>query len=248
MMTALAVASHSHHLALGVVEIASQMAPDVTIRAVGGLPGGGLGTSFGQLSDAVDELLAAGHPVVLLTDLGSATMTAESVVEFLDADAPIRVADAPLVEGSVAAAVAAQQGLDLDGVVAAAERAWYSEIPAPQPLDAEAPAPEDVSLTPCPAEDAQLAKASPAADGVTREVNLRNDMGLHARPAALVAQLAARYTADVTVNAANAKSVLSLLALGAVGGAALTVSATGEDAAAAVDAVAALIEEGFGEA
>lgn len=240
MSTALAIASHSRHLAIGVLEVASQMAPDVPIRAVGGLPGGGLGTSFGQLSDAVDELIALGHEVVLLTDLGSATMTAESVVEFLEPDAPVRVADAPLVEGAVAAAVAAQQGLDLDGVVAAAERAWYSEIPAPQPLEAEAEEEAPSAPEPVPA-------ANPP-EGESRQVNLRNDMGLHARPAALVAQLAAEFDADVTVDGANAKSVLSLLALGAVGGAALTVRASGPDAVAAVDAVASLIAEGFGEA
>ncbi len=247
MITALVLVSHSQRLALGVREIASQMAPDVPIRAVGGLPGGGLGTSFAELSDAVDDLVEQGHPVVMLTDLGSATMTAESVVEFLDSDAQVRVADAPLVEGSVAAAVAAQQCQSLDGVVAAAEHAWYSEIPAPQPMETPEPvAAEDIQ----PLGAADVTPAGPAAEPGTeqREVRLRNDMGLHARPAALVAQLAARYEADVTVNGANAKSVLSLLALGAVGGAALTVSARGPGAADATAAIAELIEGGFGEA
>lgn len=118
----LVVVSHSEKLAEGVVELAAQMARDVPLRAAGGTADGRIGTSFEKVHDAVTELRAAGHDVAILTDLGSATMTVESVLEFLDDDElqHVRFADGPLVEGAVAAAVTAQVGGTLDAVVEAA--------------------------------------------------------------------------------------------------------------------------------
>ena len=83
MSVALVIVSHSAQLAAGLVELASQMAKDVELRAAGGTDDGRIGTSFDKVNDAVTELRAAGHDVAVLTDLGSATMTVESV---LDAD------------------------------------------------------------------------------------------------------------------------------------------------------------------
>jgi len=118
---ALVIVSHSVQLAEGVVELAAQMAKDVTIRAAGGTDDGRIGTSFDKVNDAVTELRAAGHDVAILTDLGSATMTVESVLDLLDDDelAHVKFVDGPLVEGAVAAAVTAQVGGDLDAVVVA---------------------------------------------------------------------------------------------------------------------------------
>lgn len=118
---ALVIVSHSVQLAEGVVELAAQMAKDVALRAAGGTDDGRIGTSFDKVNDAVTELRAAGHEVAILTDLGSATMTVESVLDFLDEEeaAHVKFADGPLVEGAVAAAVTAQVGGDLDAVVAA---------------------------------------------------------------------------------------------------------------------------------
>ncbi|MPV39216.1 dihydroxyacetone kinase phosphoryl donor subunit DhaM, partial [Georgenia subflava] len=118
--TGLVVVSHSARLAEGVVEVAAQMAPDVALRAAGGTDDGGIGTSFEKVEAAVAELLDDGGVagVVVLTDLGSATMTAESVLDMLDDDVAARVvlADGPLVEGAVAGAVAAQGGADAAAV------------------------------------------------------------------------------------------------------------------------------------
>ena len=63
--------------------------------------------------------------VVVLCDLGSAILTAETALDFLDDEpgARVRIVDAPLVEGGVAAAVAAEAGDPLDVVVRAAESA-----------------------------------------------------------------------------------------------------------------------------
>ena len=117
----LVIVSHSAQLAAGVVELASQMAKDVQLRAAGGTDDGRIGTSFDKVSEAVNELRAAGHDVAILTDLGSATMTVEAVLDFLDEDeqAHVKFSDGPLVEGAVSAAVTAQVGGDLDAVVAA---------------------------------------------------------------------------------------------------------------------------------
>jgi len=117
----LVIVSHSAKLADGVVELASQMARDVQLRAAGGTDDGRIGTSFDKVSAAITELRDAGLDVAILTDLGSATMTVDSVLEFLDEDeaAHVKFSDGPLVEGAVSAAVTAQVGGDLDAVVAA---------------------------------------------------------------------------------------------------------------------------------
>ncbi len=119
MSIAFVVVSHSAKLAEGVVELASQMARDIEFRAAGGLEEGGIGTSFDLVFAAVEELTGAGHDVVILTDLGSADMTVEAVLEMVDDN--VRFAPGPLVEGAVSAAVTAQVGGDLDAVCEAAK-------------------------------------------------------------------------------------------------------------------------------
>ncbi|MBY0430854.1 MAG: phosphoenolpyruvate--protein phosphotransferase, partial [Rhodospirillales bacterium] len=75
--------------------------------------------------------------------------------------------------------------------------------------------------------------------------------GLHARPATFLAEIAKRFQAEIVVRfegrGANARSLISLLQLGAGGGAALTVSAQGAESQAALSAIAAAFAEGLGE-
>lgn len=70
-------------------------------------------------------------------------------------------------------------------------------------------------------------------------------VALHARPAGKVVQAAARFEAQVEIEyrdrVVNARGVLGLMGLGATAGAAVTLRATGADAAAAVEAVAAAL-------
>ncbi|WP_072340344.1 dihydroxyacetone kinase phosphoryl donor subunit DhaM [Actinomyces urinae] len=205
----LVIVSHSDKLAQGVAEVAAQMAPDIAIRAAGGLQDGNIGTSFDKVDAAVQELVADG-PVVLLTDLGSATLTVDSVLDFLD-DEPVYFADGPLVEGAVAGAVAAQQGADAEGVIEAvrdAAKTWGAFAES----ETE-PSGEDVC-------EAEVAIADPD--------------GLHARPAALVARFVSDYDAQVTIDGADAASVMSLMALGVRQGKTVTVRASGADAQRAV--------------
>lgn len=226
MATALVLVSHSAQLAAGVAEIAAQMAPDVRIEPVGGTDDGRIGTSLDRVQQAIEgELEQGADGVVLLTDLGSATLTAEAVIELLDDDR-VHLVDAPFVEASVAAAVAAQGGADAAGVVAAGATAIDSfQSSAPEPA----------------------AEPAPAGEAVTRSLTLTNSMGLHARPAAVVARMAADYDATVTLNGVDAASVLALMALALTEGAQVDLSATGPQAAEAIEALAAQIESGFGE-
>lgn len=116
---AFVIVSHSAKLAEGVVELAQQMARDVEFRAAGGTDEGGIGTSFDLIHTAVEQLTDAGHQVALLTDLGSADMTVDAVLEMVD-PAVVRFCPGPLVEGAVSAGVAAQLGGDLNAVAEAA--------------------------------------------------------------------------------------------------------------------------------
>lgn len=77
-------------------------------------------------------------------------------------------------------------------------------------------------------------------------VALPSAVALHARPAANFVKTAMRFRSRVTIGVngktADAKSILAVLALGATGGTTLRLSAEGEDAPAALDALAACIE------
>lgn len=80
---------------------------------------------------------------------------------------------------------------------------------------------------------------------------LINKVGLHARPASLLVQTAARFSSSVTLTAngktADAKRILQVLQLGAENGAEVAVRAEGDDAAAAVEAIGTLINQRFNE-
>ena len=82
-------------------------------------------------------------------------------------------------------------------------------------------------------------------------LTIRHKVGLHARPAALFVQAAKQFRSDIKVvhgaKEANAKSILSVLALGAEQGAVIVVRAEGEDADQSLAALAALVESDFGE-
>lgn len=83
------------------------------------------------------------------------------------------------------------------------------------------------------------------------EFMIVNRLGLHARAAAQLVQLANRFQADVVVEKegveVNAKSIMGLLMLAAPKGSRLLVKVTGEDAEQALSKIGELIDDGFGE-
>ncbi len=86
---------------------------------------------------------------------------------------------------------------------------------------------------------------------VERPVVIQNRMGLHARPAAEVVKVAAKFKSDVTIShdemEVNGKSIMGVMMLAAECGATILVRATGPDAADAVAAIEALVNGKFGE-
>jgi len=86
---------------------------------------------------------------------------------------------------------------------------------------------------------------------VKREVEIINKFGLHARPAMMLVETANRFTSRIEISnnvlTVDAKSIMSVMRLAAAKGTKLTILADGDDAAEAVDALAALFEAGFDE-
>lgn len=121
-MVGIVVVSHSREIASGTADLAGQMAgPDVRIKAAGGDPTGGLGTDGDRVRSAI-ATADAGDGVLVLGDLGSAILTVRAALEE-SGNGHVVLADAPLVEGAVAAAVAASAGLGLSDVKRSAEEA-----------------------------------------------------------------------------------------------------------------------------
>ncbi len=86
---------------------------------------------------------------------------------------------------------------------------------------------------------------------ITKQVKIPNSLGLHARPAMQLVDLANRFEASLQIAKGNqlvdAKSIMQVMTLAATQGTKLTLSATGPDATQALAAMAELIAEGFGE-
>lgn len=232
MSVRLVVVSHSEKIADGAVELAAQMAPDVQILAAGGTTDGRIGTSLEKVMEALDKA-AGGDGTVVLADLGSAVMTAESAIEFAEGTGSILLADAPVIEGLVAAAVAAQSGADAKGVKDAAE-AVAATFAGPGGATAKVG-------------DQTASTAQTAAPDATGEFELVNQAGMHARPAAKIAGGISSLDAEVTINGIDASSMTGLMTLAAGKGAVLRVDATGPDAEKAVEYVGGLVRSGFGE-
>ena len=86
---------------------------------------------------------------------------------------------------------------------------------------------------------------------IQRDFTISNSLGLHARPSAQLTQVASRFAAEVWITRngrrVNAKSIMGVMMLAARKGAVVTMDADGPDEQAALDAIATLIESGFGE-
>ena len=239
-MVGLVIVSHSARLAEGVRELAEQMTQGrVPLAIAGGIddPDNPIGTDAMKVMEAIDAVYSD-DGVVVLMDLGSALLSAETALDFLPDEqrAHVFLSKAPLVEGAMAAAVQAMVGAPVAMVLAEAESALAVKR---EQLGGE---PEPPPAVAAPAD---------AAGGERIALLVRNRLGLHARPAARFVMTAGRYEADVRVmkgeRVANAKSINQVATLGVRQGDEIVVTATGPDAGAALAALQALADENFGD-
>ncbi|MEV4436465.1 dihydroxyacetone kinase phosphoryl donor subunit DhaM [Streptomyces sp. NPDC049585] len=116
--------SHSRAVAESTAALARALAGGgvpARVAPAGGLPDGTVGTSAELVRRATADA-DEGVGVVVLCDMGSAVLTVKSLLENKELQG-VHIADAPFVEGAVAAVVTASAGGDLDAVLAAADDA-----------------------------------------------------------------------------------------------------------------------------
>ncbi|ADQ13516.1 dihydroxyacetone kinase phosphoryl donor subunit DhaM [Halanaerobium hydrogeniformans] len=124
-MVNILLVSHSVEIAKGTKELAEQMKQgDVEIVAVGGTEAGDLGTNPDAIESAVNEIDKS-DGLIILADLGSAVMSVNMVLDWLDDEVreKIHLADAPFVEGAVIAAVESGMGNSMEEILSSIESA-----------------------------------------------------------------------------------------------------------------------------
>jgi multiphosphoryl transfer protein len=244
----LVVVSHSEALAEGVVALAREMGgEELALEAAGGMDEpGALGTDAERVRAAIERAMSD-DGVLVLMDLGSALMSTEFAIEMLEGGGRVLMSEAPLVEGTVAAAVAARGGASLEEVAAEARGALAMKA---SQLGVAADA---AAAGPNADGDADAAAADAAPADAEARLEVRNAIGLHARPAALFVGAVRDYDAEVRVAKegggppVRATSLTNVVALGARLGDTLVVTASGPQASEAVEALRALADEGFGD-
>ncbi len=246
-MVGMVIVSHSRALADSLRELVRQVAnaefPLATAAGVGS-DRSEFGTDAVQIMEAIQSVYSPAGVVVLM-DLGSAILSAQMALDLLPPEmaAGVHFCGAPIVEGSIAAAV--QIGLGSD-----AETVCKEALQALQPKREQLGLPEEA-----PAATTAAAPVEAPLEGSQKvTLVLKNQHGLHARPAARFVQMAASFDANIQVinetsgkGPVQAKSLNSLATLGAVGGDKITILASGREGQKALDALSRLVEEAFGE-
>lgn len=118
-MLGIIIVSHSEKVAEGVKDIAEQMnSGQVLIRAAGGAEDGRIGTNPVKIKEAIEEAKVADNILVFI-DIGSAVMGTETAIDMLEKSIreKVKIVDAPLVEGVLAAVIQASVEQDIEGVI-----------------------------------------------------------------------------------------------------------------------------------
>ncbi|MFW6001465.1 MAG: dihydroxyacetone kinase phosphoryl donor subunit DhaM [Halanaerobium sp.] len=124
-MVSILIVSHSQEIAQGTKELAEQMKQgDIQIKAVGGTQEGDIGTDPDAIEAAVNELDKS-DGLIILADLGSAVMSVNMVLDWLDDEIKEKIvlADAPIVEGAVISAIESSMGNSLEDILTSIESA-----------------------------------------------------------------------------------------------------------------------------
>ena len=221
--------SHSKEAAEAVAKLALEMAPDVPCVPVGGDASGGFGTDVAQVLDACDKVEDTCERVIVMADLGSARMAAEMAVEAgvnASDGTPRRVmGPGPFLEGSVSGTAAAQGGARLAQVVRsiASSLQYWRDYKLPEKDHPE---------------------QSPN-DGFQTQGMVVDDAGLHARPAAILAQRVMDEPVRILINGVTGDSMMEILLLGVQKGERVIVSSPDRGSEESVKRIAAAIAGGL---
>ncbi|MFT4272222.1 MAG: dihydroxyacetone kinase phosphoryl donor subunit DhaM [Pantoea sp.] len=241
-MVNIVVVSHSRKLAEGVIELASQMTQGkVKFALAAGIddPENPIGTDPVAVMMAIEEVLD--DDVLVMVDMGSAILSTDMAKELLGEEkmARVQICAAPLVEGTVAAAVAAASGLSVEQVMAEAHQALtakYAQLGQSEALPTMS-LPEGATDT--------------HNDSKSFSWTVTNPTGIHARPASAIARCLNQFDAEVQIvngdRVLNAKSMNNVALLGIKCGDVITLHAHGPEAQQAIDAFAALAATQFGD-
>jgi multiphosphoryl transfer protein len=244
-MVGMVIVCHSRRLAEGVKELAQQVTQGkVPIEVAAGIddPVNPIGTDPMKVLAAIKTVqAAAADGVLVLMDLGSALMSAETALELLpeDARSRVRLCAAPVVEGAISAAVQASVGASLDAVAAEALAALAAKEQQLAPLAGQ------------PVVAATFVGEETADNIAETRLIIRNRIGLHARPAANLVTTAGKFRSVITVckgaKSVSAKSINQLARLAIRKDDEIRVQAVGPDAQEAIAAIEALSSGNFGE-
>ncbi|MBH8573224.1 phosphoenolpyruvate--protein phosphotransferase [Nostocaceae cyanobacterium CENA369] len=251
-MVGIVIVSHSKQLALGVQELAAQMVQgNIRLAVAAGIEDDDnpLGTDPIQVYEAIASVFSD-DGVLVLMDLGSALMSAEMALEFLDEAQrqQVHLCEAPLVEGAIAAVVAAAAGRNIQQVIAEARGALTAKASQLGVVSGQLAVVETQSIA--------SSEDQTHAEYPTKEIQLivSNRLGLHARPAAQFVATAARFQAQIRVRNitrntefVRGDSINQVAILGVRQGHELAIAATGVDADEALAALQALFASNFGE-
>ena len=215
LVIGIVLVSHSAPLAEGLADMARQIAGDeVRVLAAGGGPEGTLGTDGDRIATAIrDGRLRRRACWCWSTSAARCCPCARCWPTAISTASRVILADAPLVEGAIAAAATASIGGDLEEAAAPPGRPGMSA-----------------------SSDGHAQRIVRLPDGV--DLHAR-PAGALVRAAA---KFASTVTLSAGDRSADAKSILQVLALGATGGTELTVATSGSDASDALEAIADLLE------
>ena len=244
-MVGLVIVSHSRELANALYKLVKQVAsPDIPMTFAAGVGDDrqDFGTDAVEISEAIQSVYSP-DGVVVMMDLGSAVLSAQMALDFLDPEmaARVRFCPAPLVEGCISAAVQISLGSDVDTICREA-------------LQALLPKQEQIGDSPGSEPSQPATQPISNLGGQDILLTLHNLHGLHARPAARFVKTAASFKADVTVSnltngkgPVSARSLNAIATLGAVEEHQIRITASGPEAALALQALKALVDDNFGE-
>jgi multiphosphoryl transfer protein len=243
-MVGLVLVSHSRTLAEAVADLLRRVvSPDLRLSCSGGVGDDRalLGTDAIEIQEAISAVYSD-DGVLVLMDMGSAILSAETAKEFLSPENQerVRLTSAPFVEGGMAAAVQAHLGASLDAVANAALQGLLLKQDHVQDAPSTGPA------------------ASPAPDPPGNEildVTIQNPHGLHLRPAALLIKTLAGFPGEVFIENRTAgrgpslaRSLVDLARLQIREGDLVRFSISSPDPQPVIESIVSLVESHFGEA